>query len=115
MLEGQWLLSFVPSSTKQRSRHGGAVSCTTLLPNSWSFLLCGKGCAGQGMCRVWPVGFEKSVTSGEQPLQAARSYSLIRPPSTGRRVMRLGVRSVGVGVGRGRGGVVDRCSGERIP
>jgi hypothetical protein len=35
-----------------------------------------------------PVGFQKSVTCGEQQFHAARSYSLIKPPSTGRRLMR---------------------------
>jgi hypothetical protein len=29
------------------------------------------------------VGFQKSATYAEQRLQAARSYSLIRPPRTG--------------------------------
>jgi hypothetical protein len=33
------------------------------------------------------VGFQKSATCAEQRFHAARSYSLIRPPRTGRRVM----------------------------
>lgn len=31
----------------------------------------------------WPVGCQKSVTYGEQQFPAARSYSLIKPSSTG--------------------------------
>jgi hypothetical protein len=69
--------------------------------------------------RTVRVGFQKSASCVEQVFYAARSYSLIRPPRIGRRVIRLWRRSatgglVGVGEGRGRGGVVDRCSGECI-
>jgi hypothetical protein len=35
-----------------------------------------------------PVGFHKSVTYAEQQRYAARSYSLIKPPRTGRRLFR---------------------------
>jgi hypothetical protein len=36
--------------------------------------------------RRGPVGFQKSVTYGEQWLHAARSYSLIKPYRIGRRL-----------------------------
>jgi hypothetical protein len=39
-------------------------------------------------CRQQPVGYRKSAIHAEQRLYAARSYSLICPPRTGRRVMR---------------------------
>jgi hypothetical protein len=49
-----------------------------------------------------PVGFENSVMGSGLRVQAARSYSLISPPSTGRRLIRRESRS---GAGRsGRGG-----------
>jgi hypothetical protein len=35
-----------------------------------------------------PVGFQKSVAHAEQQLYAARSYSLIKPPRTGRHLIR---------------------------
>lgn len=47
------------------------------------------------------MGFQKSVTSAEQRLYAARSYSLIKPPRTGRRVICLWWRSATGWVGRG--------------
>jgi hypothetical protein len=36
----------------------------------------------------WGVGFQKSVAHGEQWLHATRSYSLIKPCRTGRRLIR---------------------------
>jgi len=47
------------------------------------------------------VGFQKSARCVEQRFHAARSYSLIRPPRTGRRVMRSWLRSMTGWVGRG--------------
>jgi hypothetical protein len=44
---------------------------------------------------------DKSVTHGEKRCPAARSYSLIKPNSTGRRLMRLWVRSAMGWVGGG--------------
>jgi hypothetical protein len=35
-----------------------------------------------------PVGFQKSVTAAEHGLNADRSYSLIKPPRTGRHLIR---------------------------
>jgi len=63
-------------------------------------------------------GFQKSVTYGEQRFPAARSYSLVKPPRTGRRLMRPWMRSatewVGSGgEGRRHGEAVDRWSGQR--
>ena len=65
-----------------------------------------------------PVGFRKWATCAEQQLHATRSYSLIKPPSTVRRLIRSWLRSatgdpVVVGEVRGHGAVVDRCRGER--
>jgi hypothetical protein len=37
---------------------------------------------------IGPVGCQKSATAAEQGLHAARSYSLIKPPRTGRRLIR---------------------------
>ena len=48
---------------------------------------------------IRPVGFQKSVTYGEQRFHAARSYSLIKPYRTGRRLMRSLVRSATEWVG----------------
>jgi hypothetical protein len=53
------------------------------------------------MRSVMPVGFQKSASCVEQRFHAARSYSLIRPPRTGRRVMRSWLRSATGWVGRG--------------
>lgn len=36
-----------------------------------------------------PVGFQNSATAADQRFQAARSYSLIRPPRIGRRLIRV--------------------------
>ncbi len=41
----------------------------------------------------WPVGFQNSATGPGLGFYAARSYSLMRPPRTGRRWMRLRYRS----------------------
>jgi hypothetical protein len=38
--------------------------------------------------RAYPVGFQKSATAAEQGLHATRSYSLIKPPRTGRHLIR---------------------------
>lgn len=46
-------------------------------------------------------GFQKSATYAEQRPYATRSYSLISPPRTGRRVMRLWLRFAAGWVGRG--------------
>jgi hypothetical protein len=35
-----------------------------------------------------PVGFQNSAIDSDLRIQAARSYSLISPPSTGRRLIR---------------------------
>jgi len=54
--------------------------------------------------RPWitePVGFQKSATYAEQQLYAARSYSLIKPPRIGWRVIRSSLRSATGWVGRG--------------
>ena len=48
-----------------------------------------------------PVGFQKSATYAEQRLHATRSYSLIKPPRIGRRLMRWWVRSATGWVGSG--------------
>ena len=40
-----------------------------------------------------PVGFQNSATGPELGFYAARSYSLMRPPRTGRRLIRFRVRS----------------------
>jgi Bacterial regulatory proteins, tetR family len=42
---------------------------------------------------VEAVGFQKSVICSEQQLYAARSYSLIKPPSIGRRLIRCRLMS----------------------
>ena len=47
------------------------------------------------------VGFQKLVTHGEQWFHATRSYSLIKPCRTGRRLMRSLLRSATGWVGRG--------------
>jgi hypothetical protein len=48
-----------------------------------------------------PAGFQKSATSPDLGLYAARSYSLMRPPRTGRRWIRSWKRSTGGWSGRG--------------
>jgi hypothetical protein len=48
-----------------------------------------------------PVGFQKSAAYAEQQLYAVRSYSLIKPPRIGRRVIRSSWRSATAWVGRG--------------
>jgi hypothetical protein len=40
-----------------------------------------------------PVGFQNSVIGPDLGFYAARSYSLMRPPRTGRRLIRLQERS----------------------
>jgi len=42
---------------------------------------------------VEPVGFQNSATSLDLGFYAARSYSLMSPPSTARRLIRLWLRS----------------------
>ena len=37
----------------------------------------------------WPVGFQNSATGPDLDFYAARSYSLMRPPRTGRRLIRF--------------------------
>ncbi|MET8626349.1 hypothetical protein ABZW30_21780 [Kitasatospora sp. NPDC004669] len=37
---------------------------------------------------TWPVGFQNSAAGADQPFYAVISYSLMRPPSTGRRLIR---------------------------
>jgi hypothetical protein len=41
----------------------------------------------------WPVGFQNSATSHDPGFYAARSYSLMRPPRTGRRLIHFWERS----------------------
>jgi hypothetical protein len=55
------------------------------------------------------VGFQKPVTWAEQQLYTARSYSLIKPPSTCRRLIRSLVRSATGWVGRGGRSSRARC------
>jgi hypothetical protein len=66
------------------------------------------GCWGQSGDLV-PVGFQKSATCAEQRFHAARSYSLIRPPRTGRRLIRSSLRSATGWVGRGGRRSWARC------
>ena len=49
----------------------------------------------------WPVGFQVSATGLDLGFYAARSYSLMRPPRTGRRVISSWERSTGGWSGRG--------------
>jgi hypothetical protein len=56
-----------------------------------------SSCGGWAGGRVG-VGFQKSVTWAEQQFHAARSYSLIKPPRTGRHLIRSWLRfATGVG------------------
>ena len=48
-----------------------------------------------------PVGFQNSATGPDLAFYAARSYSLMRPPRTGRRLIRLRERSAAGWSGRG--------------
>jgi hypothetical protein len=48
-----------------------------------------------------PVGFQNSATVLDQAFYAARSYSLMRPPRTGWRLIRFWKRSAGGWSGRG--------------
>ena len=48
-----------------------------------------------------PVGFQNSATGADLGLYAARSYSLMRPPRTGRRWIRSWERSATGWSGRG--------------
>jgi hypothetical protein len=50
---------------------------------------------------VVPVGFQNSAADPELGFYAARSYSLMRPPRTGRRLIRSWERSVTGWSGRG--------------
>ena len=50
---------------------------------------------------VCPVGFQNSATGPDLAFYAARSYSLMRPPRTGRRLIRLRERSATGWSGRG--------------
>ena len=57
------------------------------------------------------VGFQNSATGLDLGFYAARSYSLMRPPRTGRRLIRsLGEVGDGV-VGPGGGGGAGGCDG----
>ena len=56
---------------------------------------------GSGLCGL-PVGFQNSATSLDLGFYAAHSYSLMRPPRTGRRLMRSWERSASGVVGPGR-------------
>jgi hypothetical protein len=73
---------------------------------------------GEAEVPLYPVGFQNSATGLDLGFYAARSYSLIRPPRTGRRLIRSWERSAtgwsgrGVGAGGCDGGAV-RCSGPR--
>jgi hypothetical protein len=51
--------------------------------------------------REWLVGFQNSATGLDLGVYAARSYSLMRPPRTGRRLIRSWVRSAAGWSGRG--------------
>jgi hypothetical protein len=56
-----------------------------------------------------PVGFQNSATSPELGFYAARSYSLMRPPRTGRRLIRFLERSATGWSGRGCRSWRQRC------
>jgi hypothetical protein len=65
-----------------------------------------------------PVGFQNSATGPDLGFYAARSYSLMRPPRTGRRLICFWVRSATGWSGRGGGdagcgGGAARCNGPR--
>jgi Glyoxalase-like domain len=64
---------------------------------------------GNEFCVIEPVGFQNPFTSAELAFYAARSYSLIRPPSTGRRLIRSRVRSTTGRSERGGRSCSDRC------
>src|ERR1019366_8463149 len=53
-------------------------------------------------CPNAPVGFQNSATSLDLGFYAAPSYSLMRPPRTGRRLIRSWERSATGGAGPGR-------------
>ena len=53
----------------------------------------------EGLLR--PVGFKNSATDADLGFYATRSYSLMRPPRTGRRLIRFRVRSAMGWSGRG--------------
>ena len=55
---------------------------------------------GKAPCR-WPVGFQNLATGLDLGFYAARWYSLMRPPRTGRRWIRSWERSAGGWSGRG--------------
>ncbi len=56
-----------------------------------------------GNPRTPPVGFQNSAIGSDLVFQAARSYSLMRPPRTARRWIRSWERSAGGWSGRGGG------------
>ena len=56
-----------------------------------------------------PVGFQNSATGADLRFQAARSYSLISPPRTGRRLIRWRSRSGAGWSGRGGRSCSARC------
>jgi hypothetical protein len=65
-----------------------------------------------------PVGFQNSATGPDLRFYATRSYSLIRPPRTGRRLIRSWERSAAgdraeAGGAGGCDGGAARCSGPR--
>jgi Integrase core domain len=51
--------------------------------------------------QLTPVGFQNSATGPDLGFYAARSYSLMRPPRTGRRLIRSWERSAAGWSGRG--------------
>ncbi len=67
-------LAFALGDRSSRRLHGGSIVRLCVLQRR------------QGL--LDPVGFQKSVTYGVQRFHADRSYSLSRPPRTGRRLMR---------------------------
>lgn len=73
---------------------------------------------GEDAPQAGPVGFQKSTTRPDLGFYAVRSYSLVRPPRTGWRLIRSwrGRRQggrAGAGGARGCDGAAVRCSGPR--
>jgi uncharacterized protein (TIGR03086 family) len=58
-----------------------------------SCLACGAGRSGRARTSRDPVGFQNSATAIDLGFYAARSYSLMKPPRTGRRLIRSWKRS----------------------
>jgi hypothetical protein len=83
--------SSAPTRGNQQSHSASLCSYTDRWAHSSEAISSRTGHLGRPhrhRARVPPVGFQKSATYAEQRLYAARSYSLISPPRTGRRVMR---------------------------